>query len=439
MGPDASVGRLAQELLRRRFDGVGLPALVLGSEFARSAGMPPFSEIAARILREPVGDAPAMAPPHGLEAAFLGFLEGLGAPDRLALATQASDAVPIPEAAQELALLARDGFFGAILTTSFDSLVERALESAGLVYDRDFAVFDLLDGPPPPSRQRQLAVLKAYSPSGIRRSDELGSLVDEIAVVIGSGSDDPDLELLTYQGGDVWWFGTVEPHQALRDALLRSRSHVYVVSGPTRTPDRFFGELSLRLQQLPSLNLLEQSRRPDRMMVSPVRKSQSGSVRALLGVTGGTEVPDGFEDEDFERLLASTRLQRARDEIRRLERLGAGTGTDRVLDIQLEYELNECLLLEAELRAMKGTRDQLLGLLDQIRTSSADLPDRSTADYLNTLVDRIDEEYRDPNPNQRIVGATIGAVSALADLVGIEPNLVRQLSAYTPTVERAKS
>ena len=436
MGPDPRIGALAQDLLFRRFDGVGLSALLVGSELVRSAGAPPFSEIAARILREQVPGSQSAAPEEGAEAAFIGFLEGLATPDRLALAAQASETVPVSEAAQELALLARDGFFGAIVTMSFDNLVERALEAAGLVYGRDFGVVDLLDGPPPESRQ--LTVVKAYAPSGIPRSDQLGRLLDEIAVVVGPGPEDPDFEVLAWPGGAVWWFGQTAPRPALHDALLRAGRQVTVVTGQTGSPDRFFGELSLRLQQLPSLNVLEQSRSSFRAS-SSLAKSRSGSVRASLGVAGGTELPHGFDDEDFERLLLRTRLQRAREEIRRLERLGGGTGIDRALDTQIDYERTECVTLEADLRAMEKTRARLLGLLDEIKTSSAGRTDASTADYMTSLVNRIDEEYRNAEPNQHIVGATIGAVSALANIVGIEPDLVRELSAYAPTVGRAKT
>ena len=103
--PDLAVGKLAQEILDRRLDGGRMPTLLLGTGFAAAAGTPPLPEIARDVLeRLHIGHTPVQANEESTDA-FIALLKGMDAADRAAISLRTTAMVPVPQFAEEMALL----------------------------------------------------------------------------------------------------------------------------------------------------------------------------------------------------------------------------------------------------------------------------------------------------------------------------------------------
>jgi hypothetical protein len=372
---------------------------------------------------------------------FRGWLERSAPVDRAIIAAQLTGTVPVPQFAQEMALLARDSFFETIVTRSFDALPERALEMTGLFDEEGYRIVDCVDHEWDGTTDG-LIVVKAYQDT-IDRTPAVEQALDGMVIAVGAGESDTALvNALAYEGGPLWWVDRDPPPRADRDAYERARE-LRLVVGAAGAPDRFFGELSLLLQQIPSVNVAKMPRQAvdDSRALVKERSSSTASVRdrrsvvAARGGIGGVS-PDGEAAEEFERLLLRTRTQRCRDAIRRLRRRGGGMSIDEGVDRQLDYQLQLLDRLEIQLRTLEPTKQAMLGLLGAIRDASVKSGDSATTEFLDGLIARIDDEYRRADPNQDIVGATLGAVAILADRVGVSPALVQQLSAYAPNTKR---
>jgi hypothetical protein len=425
---DSAIAALAQETFRRRVELAPAPTLLLGVDFAGAAGIPSLSELAA-------AHGSAIAGTERVDA-FRGWLERAAPVERAITAAQLTGTIPVPQFAQEMALLARDGFFDAIVTRSFDALPERALEMTGLVDEEDYRIVDLVDDDWDGSDIADLTVIKAYGKT-IPRTPPLQSALAGMVIAVGAGDSDSALaNALADGGGPLWWVDRHQPPPRDRDAYERARD-LRLVVGPAGDPDRFFGELSLLLQQIPSINLAKMPHQAgDRPPALPKDRASrlgpgrhSRSVVAALGSIGGV-YPEHEAPDEFERLLLRTRMQRCRDAIRRLRRRGGGMSIDEGVDRQLAYELQLLDLLEIQHRTLEPSKKAMLELLGAIRDASMDSGDPETTAFLDTLVATIDDEFHRPEPNQHIVGTTLGAVANLAQRVGVSPTLVTQLSAY---------
>jgi hypothetical protein len=428
------IAALAQEVFRRRVDPAPPPTLVLGIGVAKAAGMPSYAEMAKAITPDLPADEQRVS-------ALRGWLAKAAPVDRAIAAAHLTGTIPIPQFAQELALLARDGFFGAIVTRSFNALLERALELAGVIDEEGYQVVDLLDGDFERD-SRRLTIVKAYG-ERIDRTPALEPLLDGMVIVLGAGEEDMELtQALAHHGGPLWWVDR-EPPLARAQETYEAGREVRQITGTCGEPDRFFGELSLFLQQIPSVNVARMPREAADKSWALIRDRSGGTqpghesrlVVAALGSIGGV-APEYGTPEEFERLLLRTRYQRCRDAIRRLRRRGGGMAIDEAVDRQLAYQKKLLDRLEILLRTHELTKATLFELLDAVRQASAD-SDPTTAKFLDTLVERIGDEYAHDEPNQQIVGATLGAVTILAAQAGVAPELVERLSAFAPDTGRA--
>lgn len=432
MSADPAITALAHETFRRRVDLAPPPTLLLGLDFARAAGIPSFSELATVAVPD--------TPETERVREFREWLERVAPVDRAIIAAQLTGTIPVPQFAQEMALLARDGFFETIVTRSFDALPERALEMTGLFDEDGYRIVDCVDQEWD-GVTAGLIVAKAYRET-IDRTPPVQPAIDGMVIAVGAGESDTALvNALAYEGGPLWWVDRHPPPPADRDAYERARE-LRLVVGAAGEPDRFFGELSLLLQQIPSVNVAKMPRQAvdeSRALVKDRSISHAPgrdrrSVVAARGIGGVS--PDDEAPEEFERRLLRTRTQRCRDAIRRLRRRGGGMEIDQGVDRQLDYQLRLLDRLEIQLRTLEPTKQAMLGLLSAVRDASVQSGDSASTEFLDGLIARIDDEYRRPDPNQDIVGATLGAVAILAERVGVSPALVKQLSAYAPNTKR---
>jgi hypothetical protein len=417
---------LAQEIAARKNDGTPPVTLLLGTGAAREAGIPAIADIARRVLRR--GKAPSGSTPtaDGAVGAFLDRLASIDGPDRAAVAERMSAGIPVPQFAAEMALLAREGFFRTVISTSFDTLPERALDDAGMVYDRDYGVVDMLDDEPR-FGALPLMIVKAYA--GLGRTGPVAEALDGACVVAGPGDDDPPLvDALANPGGPLWWIS----ERPVPSAYRQSRT-VHVVATDA---DRLFGELSFLLLQSPSLNIVSSYTNAGKGDILPTSRGDDTMTEIAGGATvstklrsmGGTSPPADVGDDDFERELLRMRIKRCRQAVRRLERRGGGTVGDPAIDVQLAYERTRLAELETSLQPAGPTKVGILKVLSDVESSPAVTADARTRDYLHTLVAEITAELQRPRPNGMIVGASLNAVRMVAESAGVDRGVMREIS-----------
>jgi hypothetical protein len=439
-GPDPAVAALAHEILDLRMERGRLPTLVLGDDFACIAGTPPPHVIARTVLRrfrtrydrrrDEYYEAPIPRDDDAVVEAFLALLREMPAADRGTLALRVTGSLPVPQFAEEMALLVRDRCFSTIVTTSFDSLVERALDGVGMAPERDYEIVDLLDRPADIGAA-PVTIVKAYA-GHLERSDAMADALDAECVVVGPGSGHRSLiHGLANPGGQLWWVSQapLQPHEERAYSGARDFHHV---GGPAGDPDRFFAELSLWLLQMPSL--VVQRAYDEGAVLRPARETElrATSARESLASLAGSSYSTEPETKDFERLLLESRIDRCRDALRRLERRGGGVVGDEALDAQLGYQREQLALLEEHLYALADSHAELLHILGQVRASAAPGLDPATSEYFDSLIARVGDELKRPEPNDAIVGASVGAAAVLADRAGVEPSLVRRLANSAP-------
>ena len=210
--------------------------LVLGSEIATAAGLPPLEQLVAEA-----GLSPADAADRRIIERLLW--------DR-----------PVPPFMYDAAGLVRDGFFPRVITTGYDNLLERALVDAGLRNGNHFAVVDLgADaGRQPSPGSARIRIVRCHGATVIRpgaMDRAMGMRFEAgrtVLVVVGYQFESPALEgwLASLDGCELWWVSPTGDGGAASRIGWRGEWHT--VTGEATTPETFFGQLSLLLVHLPT-------------------------------------------------------------------------------------------------------------------------------------------------------------------------------------------
>ena len=443
--------RLADLIADRRVSGGDNVSLFLGAGVSRATGGPSAADVGREVfaqLREDPGTQAGLIPrvdasDAEVAAAFRALLLSLEPIERAGLTLQVSANVPVPQFMQDLAALVRDGCFTTVLTTSFGALLERALAGAGLYIDRDYDIVDVSEHAEPPGLEdrRGITLVKihggALTGAGKLVEHALGST---LAIVGHEPSDPPLGHALADSDCPIWWVAPQAPPDSELAALRESR-RVEVVDGVAADPDRFFGELSLLLVQMPAVNILSQGPESLGKARAVARQAEATSVAmgvglgtvasAVLASVGGTAPPD--DELEFERQFMRGRLQRAREALRKLEEEVAGGTADEGVQRQLEYQRRVVLGLEARLKELESERERVVELLHAVRAAADASGDPSIGRFVSSLVDQVEAEFASPQPNEDIVSATLGAVTIVADRVGLDSAIVRELAHHAPT------
>jgi len=157
-----------------------------------------------------------------------------------------------------------------------------------------------------------------------------------------------------------------------------------------------------------------------------------------VGPAGG-ESPGETEISDA--AYMETQLQRSRAVLLALKQSQTPGEKDQQLELQIEYQRQQIVELEARLREIQPNRDRLLDLMKTVRRSvnaaaRKEYVDPNAASFMRKQVSAIQGEYRRETPNQSIVAAAIGATVVLAERLGaevVDPAVVQQLAAYAPS------
>lgn len=394
--------------------------LALGESCASAAGVPDLLEIARMVFEDSDLAAQYLTQGdleddddllHGIQE----YLEEMTSAQRQRMLQSFYDPVPVPVFYQDLALLVKAGYFSIILTTSLDTLLEKALSNAGLWAGMDFSQLNLVV--PGPDNQEDLdEVLEApicilkFPGLGAGKQTGLAGRIAELnhrlrakigadpceIVVAGYEFENEALNrLLADTRGRFWWVNTHKPHTRRLRRLAGDRE-VRLIGGPTAMPETFFSRLVYHLIRQPWIKAATPS--------TEILRDQLDRSRALL--------------KDLE------------------QRLPPG---EQPASQQLAYQRKQVAALEDEWRSLEPTSARLLelveGLVQVVQSSKASQETRLLA-YLETQAQAIQQEYQQSQPNQALVSAAVSALLVLAERLGAEivpGEIVRELAEYAPS------
>ena len=443
---------LARNLLERRARGEQPFILFLGRGCADAAGVPSNLQIAQQLFTDTDLAEQYLDPGDGrvdeesLLHAFNEFIAEMTPGQRYRMLQSFFAGLPVPTFYQDLALLIKAGFFRRIITTNIDTLLEQALNGAGLWGDKDYQVISLSN--PEQSAyweadlraQTRIRIVKLHgdlaqqsafiTPEEIlaalspQRAFVKSELAGDLLMVGYEFESQPLNKWLAWTRGNLWWISPEEPEPRLLDQIGVSRSY-RSLHGEQAYPESFFGQLAYILL-----------RRPIKSSLSPEKYQASALEKGLTDVDEALADLDASEFSDDEYL--QDQLWRSRALLQNLEQ--ATTPGERNLQIQaqINYQRRKVTDLEDQLRGLDDTRLRVLDLLQKVQAGVAKLgpDDPNIENFLQSQVRTIRREYRRSQPNQSIISAAISSVVVLVERLGagvVEPATLEELASLAPS------
>jgi hypothetical protein len=474
------IDRLAQNMAQRHKQSVAPTPdapesyiLFLGAGCSRAAGVPSLLEIAKKELsRLPngVGEiALQFLSDDDMLQTFYKQLEKLSPGYVFRILQSHYSNTPVPLFYQDLALLIRNRYFGRILTTNLDTLLEQALGNAGLVPNVDFRVINLglnarqekfLQARAPTTQsepgsgsetgREPVSIVKLHgdiaagqlmiTPGQIEESlkSQRGVAKQELKgdmVMVGYQFESPMLNdwLSSYRKRELWWAAAEE--QPEQSEVSSWGDDVTMIVGGTGKPEEFFSQLALRLLRLPVLSFEPQA-----------CATEDADPAAQMAATALTADDEEVLSEDLR-----GQIRRIQASLYSLEQKASPDERPTSLQTQIDYQKQQILALEDRLRSLSMSGPRLLGLLETITDhlqSALDDPSSSsrpvsgaTVNFLRQLYQAVKEQYASGEPNQQIISAAVGAAAILAERLNVEHGVscvttaqVRELASFVPTV-----
>lgn len=400
--------------------------LFLGAGFARAAGVPSMAEMARRTFESLerydcerlLGLLPAWpaASDQQLTDAFATYLAGHTPVERYKVLESFYRSVPIPQFYRDLADLVLAGYITDVLTTNVDTLLEQALDAAGMRRGHDYtvAVVGSSRQPAPAVRSPlkiKLQVVKLYGDIG-QSVLPVGADFIEVAlqegrklfkkqmaydlIVVGHNLADPpqpiDNWLARRSGGELWWVHP-SPERDRVEALARDTDVVLIEGEDRATPDGFFGRLSLHLIRLPALDAAD---------------ALQGRPEAALS------------EDELETELVKGRLLKSRAVTYDLQAQRIPGVDDPLSGTQLAYEQSQQANLAARLRSATrpplGLLAEAARVLDQAVVEASQAGPRvkpSAVSFLHSQARAVADEIAAANPDAGVVAGAAAAADAL--------------------------
>ena len=418
MGSIVGIGRLADTMTRQCGDDIGPMPFFLGPGCAEAANVPPLTEVVERGLATVGLD---VAIPTGVDVVTTAYslLGELRPSMRSSLLRYFTVDLPVPQFYQDFAVLLREGYGGTVFTTSYDTLLERALVGAGMRPGRDFSVIEFDVEPRGEGLNRECDVTIVKLVGGGPPAEEPGIVGASDLIAVGYDFDDPEVNAWLHgHSARVWSAASKATPPSAMDPMIRVDANV----------EDFFGELTVLLIDIPAGGILEKS------------------LSSLVNAWGEDEAPPGVlsprvaaetrssltdDDDDGERRVLRARLRRCQETLHRLEHEAAAGTRNPALIKQVTYQRAAAIRLEDRLLALESTRRRVLMLLTEIRTAADSGVDRDEAGgelvYIDDLIGRVGDEYQREQPNGTVLSSTLGAVAIAAGRAGVDAGLVRDL------------
>lgn len=289
---------------------------------------------------------------------------------------------------QDLANVIREGFLPRVVTTAYDSLLERTLEDAGLRAPYHYATLDLGEGKAdhadasvsaPEVPLRIVHCHGAFDPG--RLDQALGRREPSQplrAVVVGFDFESAAVTdwLARSTQRDLWWVAPEPPPDA--PDRLGWTGEFAVLAGESAQPGQFFPQLGLILLGLP-----EAAGAPE-------------------------EDPDALDQRFLENQLAQAKVYK-----HSIEQRVASVGSDPAATKQLDYQAQQIGDLEQQLAKSFIARMRDFGA--RLQESAID-PD--TVAFFNGQLDTYEREATKDKPNRAIMAAAQGSLEGLEKDLG---------------------
>lgn len=346
--------------------------LVIGARCARAAAVPSLEELSERAG------------------------QSLRPTDRRLIERVLYD-IPVPAFYQHAANLAREGYLPWIVSTGYDTLIERALIDAGLRPGHHFSVIDIgasaeesrsNRGPPPPS---PWGVVHVFDSAEMSASPGLidaavrgqGASHPLRAIVAGYEFESPALTdwLVGVPQGELWWVAP-DPAGDARDRLRWSGDWM-AIEGDAASPAEFFSQLSVLIFRLPGY------------------EADSAAV--------GDELDDD--------VYARSQLEQAKTVKHSIEQRVLSSGSDPAATSQLNYQTKQIGELEQRLaRSSAPVLDQMrafrVELAQAVANPNAGI-DPAALDVFTMQLETLERELSKPEPSRAIVAAAEGSLTGL--------------------------
>src|SRR5215467_2950350 len=403
--------------------------LFLGADCAQAAGVPSTADMARRTFKRVERTDPAKiqdllpdwptASDEQLTSAFTAYHARHTPVERYKVLEPCYRSVPIPQFYRDLADLVIAGYVTDVLTTNVDTLLEQALDGAGLRRGSDYklAVVGAHDttatlgsSSQPPPASMSLQVVKLYGDIGqsvlpVGAESIEAALQDgrklfkkqmaQDLIVVGHDLADPpqpiDSWLARRSAGELWWVQP-NPDRDRIEGLAGGKDVLLIESEDRATPDGFFGRLSLHLIRLPALDAAD---------------ALEGQDEAVLS------------DDELETELVKGQLLKSRAVTYGLQAQRVPGVTDPSLGTQLAYEQSLQANLETKLRSAQSPSPGLLTeaarVLDQIVAEAEGVPEVKTSvvSFLDSQAKVVADEMTTQDPDTGVIGGAVAAAEAV--------------------------
>ena len=398
--------------------------LFLGVGCAHAAGVPSTAKMARKTfervgrydparVRDLLPNWPA-ASDEQVTDAFMAYLARHDRVERYKVLEPFYRSVPIPQFYRDLTDLVVAGYVTDILTTNVDTLLEQALDAAGLRRGHDYTVA-VVGSPAEPTPSTRvlpfkLQVVKLYGdigqsvlpePEAIEAALQEGrklfkkQMAYDLIVVGHDLSDTPqpiDTWLARRSGGELWWVDP-SPQRDRIEALAGDKDVVLIQGEDRATPNGFFGRLSLHLIRLPALDAAD--------------------------ALEGRDEADLSEDE-LETEFVKGQLLKSRAVTYSLQAQRIPGVEDPLVGTQLAYEQSLQADLEIKLRTAQPPPPELLtqavSVLDRlVAEASGATPSVKTSvvSFLDTQARAVADEVAAPDPDPGVIAGAVAAADAL--------------------------
>lgn len=449
--------------------------LFLGNDCARAAKVPDIKDIAAKAHKlftadnvelsyfSQVNSSDSDEVIKGLYQLFDQMSPGVIYNTLRSLFTD----LPVPLFYQDLALLVQAGYFNRIITTNFDTLLEQALDGAGLQAGFDYFVTSLgaksesgdeLSSDPEASVEAMqltshlrepVHIIKLHgdlahgqinlSPGRLQQalrkhrrfvSSELKGDMVIVGYKFENAKVNDWLGSTANSRSRLWWVNHEDGH----DRVVGWAPQVAFIAGDMARPEMFFSQLVLRLLRQPALATLGKS-------FKDYAKS--------FGIDVDFDVEEPAKEPESQGEEALTVLE-LRDVIKRLQTVlftqeQAASSGDPPLNVQaqIRYQKRQIARFEDKLRAQPECRKRILELVDQINSAAANVPEinQQTLSYLEKQAYEVRFQYQTPAPNQQTISAAISVIVLLSERLRFEISDtavpiddVRELATYVPSL-----
>jgi len=441
--------QLAHEMAERRAEPARSPLILfLGEGCARAAHVPSTIDIARAVLRD--DSLPTAKYVQGRDRryneqvldAFYEYVGDLSRRERYWLFQRYYAQVPVPLFYQDLVRLIEAGHFLHILTTNIDTLLEQALNGAGLWPDRDYELVSLsaskrhLKPRDPDSPPLEIMVVKLHGDVAKQEAaitpDEImdflmrhrtfleGELSGDMVMVGYEFESEPvtgwlarGYESVWSHEPTLWWVSAERPAWEQLGPIEESRRIQYV-DGDGAAPEVFFSRLLYTLEDM-------------------AKPGTAGTQESFLQKGKVTDYGAEFSDANY-----------LRQQIRRNQQVLYGLGQRAIpgeknvqLEAQIEYQRGVVTVLEDQLRGLTENKSRLLEVMYEVRNSAGrSKVDPATIEFLNSQIHTVAQQYDSPRPNQDIVSASVSATLVLTNRLGpkvVDPALSRELASFVPS------